>query len=278
LRWPLPGKFLDVRLVARLTAAPASNVDSQIRINFSMVLNLLLSHTPSQVEDLLLRSFAAFQQSKPGQPASARRLVDDFRRHLTFLQSTGYVDSSGELTADGHWASQLRIDQPLLVAEGFRRGLFDGVSPQILAGLMAPFAYDRESDDRRTFGPVTADDLVRRLRRIRRVLSPFAENMRDAGFEVRPLLKRPAIVAFSWSAGVSWEALVRMSDYSEGDLSMLMLRTADNLRHVRALGDTFPDAAAAAADAIDSLMRDPIDTGSGPLVPTAAGSAPPPSS
>jgi hypothetical protein len=35
-------------------------VVSRIRINFSMVLNLLLSHTPDQIEELLKRSFATW--------------------------------------------------------------------------------------------------------------------------------------------------------------------------------------------------------------------------
>jgi ATP-dependent RNA helicase HelY len=56
----VPGRFMDAHLAARLVSAPPTDVGSQIRINFSMVLNLLLSHTPEQVEDLLKRSFATF--------------------------------------------------------------------------------------------------------------------------------------------------------------------------------------------------------------------------
>ncbi|MFZ1984990.1 MAG: DEAD/DEAH box helicase, partial [Desulfatitalea sp.] len=39
----VPGRYMDVRQVARLLNAPAADVHSQIRINFSMALNLLLS-------------------------------------------------------------------------------------------------------------------------------------------------------------------------------------------------------------------------------------------
>ena len=44
----------------------------------------------------------------------------------------------------------------------------------------------------------------------------------------------------------------------EGDLAMLILRTADNLRHIRNLKDVFPEAAATAAEAIDKIMREPV--------------------
>ncbi|MCG8617565.1 MAG: DEAD/DEAH box helicase [Desulfobacterales bacterium] len=56
----LPGKFMDLPLIAKLVNAPPLNVDSQIKIDFSMVLNLLLSHTPEQVRTLLEKSFASY--------------------------------------------------------------------------------------------------------------------------------------------------------------------------------------------------------------------------
>ena len=48
----------------------------------------------------------------------------DFLRHLNFLKAEGYVRDNGTLTDDGKWASHLRIDQPLMIAEGLRSGLF----------------------------------------------------------------------------------------------------------------------------------------------------------
>ena len=44
-------------------------------------------------------------------------------RHLDFLKETGFVGDDDRLTSDGLWASQLRVDQPLLVAECLRQGL-----------------------------------------------------------------------------------------------------------------------------------------------------------
>ena len=39
---------------------------------------------------------------------------------------------------------------------------------------------------------------------------------------------------------------------------MLILRTADNLRHVRGLAEVFPLAARSAARAIELILRDPV--------------------
>ena len=93
----LPGRFMDLSAYARLVRAPAGNITSQIQISFSMVLNLLDSHPPDQVEDLLARSFAAYtrKQTMPKQKrspaafkpdrASPPELIDSFRRHVRFF-------------------------------------------------------------------------------------------------------------------------------------------------------------------------------------------------
>jgi len=44
----VPGKFMDIRQIARLITASPSDVHSRIRVNFPMTLNLLLSHTPKR--------------------------------------------------------------------------------------------------------------------------------------------------------------------------------------------------------------------------------------
>jgi superfamily II RNA helicase len=263
----VPGRFMDVHHAARLVSAPPSDVTSQIRINFSMVLNLLLSHTPGQVEDLLKRSFATFQlirslgpkASRQALAQSHRRLGDDFRRHLAFLQAHGFVDTDGRLTVDGAWASQLRVDQPLLIAEGFRLGAFPQSDPALMAGIVAAFVNENETDDRipKNWLP---RQLARAYSKIRRELAPFARSMHREHFAVRPLFMRPAVTLYHWAHGAPWEKVVRMAELEEGNLAMLILRTADNLRHIRSLSAVFPDAARAAGAAVEVILKDPVVT------------------
>jgi hypothetical protein len=49
-----------------------------------------------------------------------------------------------------------------------------------------------------------------------------------------------------------------MAEMEEGDLVMLILRTADNLRHIRGLRRAFPQAAHAADQAIALILREPV--------------------
>ncbi|MBW1804121.1 MAG: DEAD/DEAH box helicase, partial [Deltaproteobacteria bacterium] len=62
----IPGIHQDPQLIYELRDSLSEPLRSQIHINFSMALNLLLSHTPEEVKVLLNRSFAAFQERKSG--------------------------------------------------------------------------------------------------------------------------------------------------------------------------------------------------------------------
>lgn len=261
----VPGKFMDIRRIGKLMTSLPSDVASQIKINFSMALNLLLSHTPEQVEDLLKKSFATYMIVKSRKKSQSRRsfrderkqLWRDFLHHLNFLKDTGYVTEQGMLTDDGIWASQLRVDQPLMIAEGFRLGIFPESDPALFAAVITLFVNERESDDtiEKMFKPKT---LLATFRKVKTSLEPFAKQMTDRGFDVRPLFLRPAATLYAWATGQSWEKVLSVANMEEGDLAMLILRTADNLRHIRTLTRVFPEAAEMSARSIELILRYPV--------------------
>ena len=257
----LPNKFMDVRWMAKLFHTPASDVVSQIKINFSMVLNLLLSHSPEQVKDLLGRSFASylFRKTAPKKSRRDRRhdLWNDFLHHLNFLKETGYVSDGGSLTEKGKWTSQLRVDQPLLIAEGFQMGILPQSEPSFLAAIIAAFVNERESDTKIHKKRVPRP-LLDAFYGVINGLRPFAGQMLDLGFEVRAFHLRPVVAINAWAKGEQWEKVRLLAEMEEGDLVMLILRTADNLRHIRALRQVFPDAAEAADRAIELILREPV--------------------
>lgn len=260
----IPGKYMDVRLTAKLMISPPTDVVSQIKINFSMALNLLLSHPPEQIEDLLRKSFATYviartaKKVEGGSSKNAHKhLWLNFLKHLDFLKETGYADKNGSLTDDGIWASQLRIDQPLLIAEGLRLRLFPKSDPALLSALIASFVSERETDDSmgKLFKPKT---LLDHFILLKKGLEPFVKHMADRNFAVRPLFFRPVSAIYAWATGQPWEKVLAIAEMEEGDLAMLVLRTADNLRHLRTLKQVFPEVASTSATSIDLMMRYPV--------------------
>jgi superfamily II RNA helicase len=256
----IPGKYMDVRQVSRLFNAPPAPVHSQIRINFSMALNLLLSHRPSEIKDLLHKSLAAFQQHGAHideEGTAHRHLWQDFQRHLAFLHETGFVDNRQRLTEDGLWASHLRIDQPLLVAQGLRQELFPQNDPAMLAAIMAGFVNEKETDEHLD-NKRLPKKLIKAVKKVSRGLKGFSKHMQVCGFEVRPLYYRPALYMWAWASGHTWQKVIENGQMAEGDMAMLVLRTADHLRHLKALRHVFGPMAAAAKEAIDLILRDPV--------------------
>ncbi|MBW1897301.1 MAG: DEAD/DEAH box helicase, partial [Deltaproteobacteria bacterium] len=76
----VPGRYMDLRLVADLCTAPPEDVVSQIKVDFSMVLNLLLSHTREDVKKTFEKSFAthlSLANQEPGTNSKLKKAGDD---------------------------------------------------------------------------------------------------------------------------------------------------------------------------------------------------------
>ncbi|MFH1885952.1 MAG: DEAD/DEAH box helicase [Pseudomonadota bacterium] len=258
----VPGRYMDVAHLARLASSPPDPVDSRIRLDFSMVLNLLLSHAPEDIRVILDNCFAAFQaagEETGGGRAMARvrgRLWKDFVRHLEFLRLFGYVDENKALTQEGVWASRLRVDRPLLIAEGLRAGIWKDAGPALMAAVIAVFVQEKESAG---FGTPRHDqELSDILDATHEALTPLAHEMMEWKFDPGPFAVPPAAALCEWARQKPWEEVLGVSGLAEGDLSMLILRTADNLRQVAGLAKDFPREAESARQALSLILRDPV--------------------
>jgi superfamily II RNA helicase len=259
---------MDLPAYGRLVRSPAGNIRSQIQISFSMVLNLLLSHPPTQVEELLSNSFAAymlsrFHQKKGPSYRSARlssqELIDSFRRHCDFLQEHGYITEGGRPTPDGVWAANLRVDRPILISEAFRQGVMPEKDPLLLAAVVASFVNEREYETDVELDDRLPSGLGDTFMAVWRAVRPLMRAMARAGFGGPPIYLRPCVVMHHWAKGdQSWSEVVKASLMAEGDLAMLILRTADNLRQFRGLHEDFPEGARQAGAAMALIMREPV--------------------
>lgn len=369
----IPGKFMDLQLIANLCTAQPEDVLSQIKVDFSMILNLLLSHTLEEIKGLFEMSFATYLNmvnQEPGldqnlketgfnlmaflpdalcagpelaldlirkraaltreiysfkrmfkglelklsrlanlvpiSPLRGRvlfieqeldalicdkcrhfktchgktkgafkqvldafalmwnsanavrmQLLNDFGRHIGFLKEEGFVTQDNRLTADGIWASQLRLNQPLMIAEGLRKGLFPDTDPALLAALIAPFVHDRE-----IVVKLNESSVPKRLRkayeRIKQSLFPLMERKAAWGFEVKFIALWPAATIYAWANGQPWDRVLKIAGMAEGDLAMLVYRTADNLKQIASLRKVYPSIAQSAVDAIAMILREPV--------------------
>ena len=182
-----------------------------------------------------------------------------FKRHLRFLKETGFVDEADRLTPDGQWASNLRLDQPLLIAEAIRKGAFHDISPAELAGGLAPFVWDRGQEiELKVDGFLDLQGIDTVFDRLLNRIEEMRALKEKRGFESSPILFWPAAALFMWARGVPWEELLHLVAADEGDMASLIMRTADHLRQVADLRETHPRLASVAGEAIDLILREPV--------------------
>jgi superfamily II RNA helicase len=255
----VPGKFMNLALAKDLLQSEPEPLESRIAVNFSMTLNLLLSHDPQGVEKLLKLSFAGFHESRRGADRIYKRLVKGFRKHLSLLQELDYVDQQGVPTYDGKWAARLRLDHPLLIAELIRERAFANLNPEELAALIAPFVVDKDKEVllSRELWKRTRP-LWKRFRGMVEQLKPVAQFMMMRDFDIPPILFWPAAAVYLWAHNVQWDELIRHLTADEGDLSMMILRTADHLRQLLSLENEEPALAETARRGLALLMRSPL--------------------
>jgi ATP-dependent RNA helicase HelY len=257
----VPGRFMDLIHIRKLLLKKPEAIASRIRSDFSMILNLLLSQTPEDIREIFAKSLASYQRSHTEPPGRIRGeqadLWTDFQRHLRLLKEEGFVDGADRLTDNGIWASKLRLDQPLLIAECLRKNVFPHGDEKLLAAVIAPFVYDGDQDL-----VVIRKELPRRLTRaydrIIAVLADLAERLKAGGFPVAPLFLWPAAVIYEWAAGGDWNRIIRKVGIADGDMAMLIMRTADNLRQIASLRETHPETSALAAKAREAILREPV--------------------
>jgi ATP-dependent RNA helicase HelY len=188
------------------------------------------------------------------------RLWNDFEKHLQFLKEEGFVNPENTLTDDGRWAAKLRLDQPLVIAEGLRKKVLPGSCPELLAALVAPFVHDRDADE--TLAPSQIPKrFLNAYEAMKKAITPFLDRKIVRGFDARPVTLWPGAIIYAWAKGRSWESLLETTGVSEGDLSMLVLRTAESLRQIASLAQDHPAVAGCAGEAIDIILREPVAAG-----------------
>ena len=256
----ISGRFMDLNHIRRLLFRAPEDILSQLKNDFVMVLNLLLSQTPADISNIFEKSLAAYQQNKRRpitEARAAKTIWEDFCRHLDFLQAEGFVNNAGRLTEDGYWASKLRLDQPLLVAECLRKNAFPQQNEKLLVAIVSMFAYDRDNEIKVELKYISPK-LLTALKGAISAVRPMAKRLDAAGFAVSPLYPAAGAAMYSWAQGRDWDSLIKATGIAEGDMATLVLRTADNLRQIGALKDTHPDVAACAYRAREMILREPV--------------------
>jgi len=180
-----------------------------------------------------------------------------FERRAKVLDHFGYLDFAAEtVTESGKWLADLRVDKPLLVSEALKRGLFEKLTVQTAAGLMAAVAADAD----RSYGELHCSD------RMLDVIEEFESVLHQVGSveigngipPVEDVNLSAAAAAEAWAKGWQWESLVERTRAEEGDLVRLLSRTGEALLQVGKLRESNNAAVDLANAAAETVLREPV--------------------
>lgn len=184
-------------------------------------------------------------------------LARQFDRVLRVLEAWGYVEGWA-LTDAGELLARLYTETDLLLAEGLREGLLDGLDPPQLAAVVSCFTYERRGPDSDRPPPPRwpSREVAARTRTVERIWQELTHNEDDAGLpETRGPDPGFAPFLHDWVAGDDLETVLGGDDeITGGDFVRTVKQCVDLLRQ---LADVAPDpeTARAASRAADACVR-----------------------
>jgi len=253
-----PGQFQNPRKIAELLKSPPDALESQFRATYTSLLNLLDAFGSfEQVREIAEKSFAFRERRNRHEQDLGGRLWQPFEDMARVLAHFGYLDIKAEkVTAEGKWLADLRVDRPLLIGEALKDGIFDDLEHKHAAGLMAAVAADAD----RSYGEMHAS---RRMEDFLTDLNAIVSRVSNIEWKngVPPVAEinySAAAAAERWTQGMSWDELVDRTHAEEGDLVRLLSRTAEALKQLAHLRSSNAKAAAIAATASETILREPV--------------------
>ncbi|HTT59089.1 MAG TPA: DEAD/DEAH box helicase [Acidimicrobiales bacterium] len=266
---------LSLQDVGRIALAPPANLHSSFRPTYNFTANLINHFDYDTALQVVQRSFAQFESDR--RPAGTKRpLAQMMIARRNVLEELGYAQG-WTLSESGQLLRSLYHECDLLLAESLNAGVFEGLEPAELAGLLSCFVYEskRLARSERAGHHVTAkkkrvhhDRLgqIRRMSIAERFLEITTIDATIREVEERyqvPHFKEPdahfSTIIAAWARGVSLGTVLDLADAeigqtSPGDFVRNAKQVADlceqlgRLRHLTEVADV-------ALDARDAVLR-----------------------
>lgn len=191
--------------------------------------------------------------------ATTNSLARTFDRILGLLEERGFVHDS-EVTADGRRLARIYAESDLLVAECLRQGLWRGLGPAELAGVVSILVYESRQEG----GYLGASGPTAPIRRaVGATIGVWSELRTDEARHKLPPTREPDLGfvtgLYKWARGDGLaESLLASGDQgaplAAGDFVRWCRQVIDLLDQIHSTADD-PEVAATAAKAVRAIRR-----------------------
>lgn len=201
-------------------------IRSQFQLSVNTVLNLIANHSDEEIRTILQSNFDYFMRKK--QSSRQVRVMASFNNKKRLLTRRGYVKGH-ELTEKGRFTRFIYFEE-LLISELFTTKMYKKFTDTEILQLIASIIYEPRQSDRFSFKGVDKDyaKLLKKVQKNEYV----AKNMSKLS------LKRMMAIVKAWSENGTFEDLLYLTSYAEGDVIRLFRRIIDMLGQIiRATAD-----------------------------------------
>ncbi|AJF61907.1 TPA: DEAD/DEAH box helicase [Candidatus Woesearchaeota archaeon] len=196
-------------------------IQSQFKLSFNTVLNLINNHTPEEREIILKMNFDYFIRRQ--QSNRQVRVMSSYNHKVKILKSMGYIQGEG-LSDKGLFATKIYSNE-LLVTEMFADNIYKELSDEEINVLVAAAIYEPRRKD--YFSLKGIDKTYAHIMRVISKRSYVSKNLNKL------YVKRMVRVIGDFTAGTDFRNLLELSSLEEGDLIRLIRRVIDMLRQIR---------------------------------------------
>ncbi|TQM32285.1 DEAD/DEAH box helicase [Nocardia bhagyanarayanae] len=192
--------------------------------------------------------------------ATTNSLARTFDRIVGLLEERGFV-RDGEVTADGRRLARIYAESDLLVAECLRHGLWRGLGPAELAGVVSTLVYESRQEGGGILGATGPTAPIRRA--VASTIGVWSELRSDEARHKLPPTREPDLGfvtgVYKWARGDGLaESLLASGDQgtplSAGDFVRWCRQVIDLLDQIHGTADD-PEIAGTAAKAVRAIRR-----------------------
>ncbi|MFO8077959.1 MAG: DEAD/DEAH box helicase [Thermoplasmatota archaeon] len=197
-------------------------IQSQFRLSYNTILNLLDSYSQKEIDVLLRKNFYAFRKQHRRQRKV--RMKTSFTNKCKQLQMMKYLTRDRELTDKGRFVKKIYFEE-ILIGELFATSLYKELSNVELLQVIAAITYERKPNDHFSFKGIIKD--------YKRLSKKLWQNPHFFKKLNKISLKRMMAIVKHWSEGESFQETLELTSYREGDVVRLFRRIIDMLQQIK---------------------------------------------
>jgi superfamily II RNA helicase len=199
---------------------------SQFSLSYNTILNMIDSYSDDEIDLILKKNFYAFRMMSTHH--RQKRMKISFSKKCRILKMMKYITNDGKLTEKGLFAKKIYFNE-ILISELFATRLYRNLTDIELLQVIAGIIYERRVNDHFSFHGIETKYNV--------LIGKISANPHFFKKLNKLSLKRMMALVETWADNNTFDMLLPLTNYREGDIVRLFRRIIDMLQQIRRATD-----------------------------------------